>query len=453
MTRTIDLAALTADADEHVPAAGPDRVGDELADDQLDVITHVRRTRDLTRARRRRALWRSCARRRGVRVARELALGQHACPAPQESDRQRRGAPDSARDTRNTGCSPRIRRCRIGHLPGASRAAALTIRLCPPSRRAQAPPQRPEPESLALAAEFPAATRDEWRALVAAVLARSGADGDPEQALAHTTYDGILIKPLYTAEDAHGSTDGLPGHPPFVRGATDRRREPTRLGRAAAARRPGLRARTNAAVLADLENGATSLWLALGDGGLGGRRPDRGARRRLPRPGADRPRRRRAHRGGGRLCSRWRTARRRPGASCAARSARTRSGLRARTGAPGRPGLLLRGSAQSERLPALQLATVDAHRLPRRRRPATPRNWASRAAVGVAYLRALTERRAVGRRGARRARVPVRGDRRPVPVDRQAARRAPDLGPRRRTVRRRRPTGAGSASTRSRPPR
>jgi len=35
-----------------------------------------------------------------------------------------------------------------------------------------APPERPEPESLALATEFPAPTRDEWRALVSAVLAK-----------------------------------------------------------------------------------------------------------------------------------------------------------------------------------------------------------------------------------------------------------------------------------------
>jgi methylmalonyl-CoA mutase len=124
------------------------------------------------------------------------------------------------------------------------------------------------PEALVLAADFPAAGRDEWRALVSAVLTRSGIDGDPEDALSSTTYDGIRIKPLYTADDAHDlDADGLPGHPPFVRGATE-------VGAAAT----GWDVRTrhadadphavNRAALADLETGATSLWLVIGDGGL-----------------------------------------------------------------------------------------------------------------------------------------------------------------------------------------
>ncbi|MDT4950935.1 MAG: methylmalonyl-CoA mutase, partial [Pseudonocardiales bacterium] len=80
-----------------------------------------------------------------------------------------------------------------------------------------------EPQSLALAADFPTPSRAEWRALVAAVLAKSGVaeDVDPEDALSYTTYDGIRIKPLYTADDAHDlDADGRPGYPPFVRGAT-----------------------------------------------------------------------------------------------------------------------------------------------------------------------------------------------------------------------------------------
>ncbi|MDQ2796679.1 MAG: methylmalonyl-CoA mutase family protein, partial [Actinomycetota bacterium] len=81
-----------------------------------------------------------------------------------------------------------------------------------------------EPSSLALAADFPAPTREDWRTLVSAVLAKSGVapDVDPEDALSYTTYDGITVKPLYTADDAHDfDADGLPGHPPFVRGATE----------------------------------------------------------------------------------------------------------------------------------------------------------------------------------------------------------------------------------------
>jgi len=121
-------------------------------------------------------------------------------------------------------------------------------------------PQDPDP--LALALDFPAPTREEWRALVAAVLAKSGVEGDPEDALASITYDGIRIKPLYTADDAPAlAAAGAPGHPPYTRAATatgatatgwDVRTRP--VGADAAA--------VNRAALQDLETGATSLWLA-----------------------------------------------------------------------------------------------------------------------------------------------------------------------------------------------
>ncbi len=81
-------------------------------------------------------------------------------------------------------------------------------------------------EPLALAAEFPAATREDWRELVAGVLRRSGGahadpDLDPEAALSTRLYDGIDVKPLYTAHDGLSvAHDGLPGHPPFVRAAS-----------------------------------------------------------------------------------------------------------------------------------------------------------------------------------------------------------------------------------------
>ena len=143
----------------------------------------------------------------------------------------------------------------------------------PPAEQPAVPPLDPPaaaPASLALAADFPAPTRDEWRSLVAAVLARSGAPegDDPEDALSFTTYDGIAIRPLYTADDVHDvDADGLPGVAPFVRGATT-------SGATAGGWDVRTRhadhdpARTNAAVLADLERGATSLWLLVGDSGL-----------------------------------------------------------------------------------------------------------------------------------------------------------------------------------------
>lgn len=124
-------------------------------------------------------------------------------------------------------------------------------------------------EQLALAGDFPAVSRDEWRALVASVLAKSGRDGvDPEAALTSTTYDGIEIKPLFTAADAHSvAVDGLPGHPPFVRASTPEGAVRTGWDVRQRHADPDVR-RTNEAVLADLNNGATSLWLVLGDSGL-----------------------------------------------------------------------------------------------------------------------------------------------------------------------------------------
>jgi methylmalonyl-CoA mutase len=140
-------------------------------------------------------------------------------------------------------------------------------------------PGREEP-TLSLAAEFPPATRDAWRDLVSAVLAKSGAakrDGaaadlplqDPERALASRTYDGFDLAPLYTSDDVPSDLDaaGLPGQPPFVRGAS---------AHGAAATGWDVRqchldpdpVRLNRALLSDLENGASSVWLVLGSRGL-----------------------------------------------------------------------------------------------------------------------------------------------------------------------------------------
>src|SRR2546430_10154829 len=104
------------------------------------------------------------------------------------------------------------------------------------------------PAELVLAGEFPAATRDDWQALVDAVLHKSGADGLP----ANSTYDGVRLAPLYTAADQ------LPG--PVL---PERTRWDVRQRHAD----PDPTA-TNEAVLADLEHGVSSLWLVLGDAGL-----------------------------------------------------------------------------------------------------------------------------------------------------------------------------------------
>ena len=81
-------------------------------------------------------------------------------------------------------------------------------------------------DELVLAGEFPAADRERWLAAVAAALDRKGGL-TPEAAMARlrsTTYDGITIEPLYTAEDAPDPARPVcPASPPFVRGRTGRR--------------------------------------------------------------------------------------------------------------------------------------------------------------------------------------------------------------------------------------
>ena len=119
----------------------------------------------------------------------------------------------------------------------------------------------------ALAGDFPAATADQWRALVAGVLAKSGLAeaADPEAALRTARSDGITLLPLYTAGDLPAYDIGLPGAAPHVRGAVGATGGAWDVRARHADPDPK---RTNAAVLADLERGATSLWLVLGDGGL-----------------------------------------------------------------------------------------------------------------------------------------------------------------------------------------
>jgi methylmalonyl-CoA mutase len=122
-------------------------------------------------------------------------------------------------------------------------------------------------ERLTLASEFPAATREQWRALVAGVLRRSGVETDDvEAALAGRTYDGFDIAPLYTADDTAPAA-GYPGLPPHVRGGTPDGRVLTGwdVRQRHAHPDPDI---TRRAVLADLEHGGTSLWLVVGDAGL-----------------------------------------------------------------------------------------------------------------------------------------------------------------------------------------
>ncbi|MFD9330997.1 methylmalonyl-CoA mutase family protein [Streptomyces sp. NPDC060065] len=120
-------------------------------------------------------------------------------------------------------------------------------------------------DGLSLASEFPDATHEQWQRLVAGVLRKSGRevpDTAAEEALSTTLEDGLGIRPLYSAHDA-APDSGLPGFAPFVRGG---RAEGSTVGGWDV--RQQHTAVDGGAVLADLENGVTSLWLVAGAGGI-----------------------------------------------------------------------------------------------------------------------------------------------------------------------------------------
>src|SRR3954447_11144518 len=124
----------------------------------------------------------------------------------------------------------------------------------------------------ALAEGFAPATAEQWWGLVGAVLRKSGGldeARDPATALdllSTTTYDGVRIRPLYTADDDVPDS-GFPGVAPYVRGS-----RPTGIGRQGWDVRQHFcdpdPAVTRQAVLTDLENGVTSLWLEGGATGI-----------------------------------------------------------------------------------------------------------------------------------------------------------------------------------------
>ncbi|MFF3448689.1 methylmalonyl-CoA mutase family protein [Streptomyces sp. NPDC002667] len=120
-------------------------------------------------------------------------------------------------------------------------------------------------DGLALAAEFPSATHDQWQLLVEGVLRKSGKEVSgpaAEDALSTRLEDGLTTRPLYTARDTAADA-GFPGFAPFVRGG---RPEGNTAGGWDVRQRHT--AADNALVLGDLENGVTSLWLTVGEGGI-----------------------------------------------------------------------------------------------------------------------------------------------------------------------------------------
>ncbi len=112
----------------------------------------------------------------------------------------------------------------------------------------------PTTAPLTLAGEFPTATREQWLALVAKALKRDPSPSAGEEALAKlrtTTYDDIVIEPLYTAADAvDPALLDAPGGRPRRQGQWDIRQL---VDVAADAGR----------ALEELERGAGSIWLDL----------------------------------------------------------------------------------------------------------------------------------------------------------------------------------------------
>ncbi|MET9686762.1 methylmalonyl-CoA mutase subunit beta [Streptomyces coeruleorubidus] len=120
-------------------------------------------------------------------------------------------------------------------------------------------------DGLELAGDFPDVPHEQWQRLVAGVLRKSGKEvegAEAEEALSTALEDGLRTRPLYTAHDT-APEPGLPGFAPFVRGG---RAEGNTLGGWDVRQRHTVA--DGGAVLADLENGVTSLWLAAGEGGI-----------------------------------------------------------------------------------------------------------------------------------------------------------------------------------------
>ncbi|MET8845278.1 methylmalonyl-CoA mutase family protein [Streptomyces rubiginosohelvolus] len=120
-------------------------------------------------------------------------------------------------------------------------------------------------DGLSPTAAFPDPSHDQWQSLVEGVLRKSGKEvtgSAAEEALSTTLEDGLTTRPLYTASDESPDT-GFPGFAPFTRGS---RAEGNAAGGWDVRQRHALTdpARLNEALLGDLENGVTSLWLTVG---------------------------------------------------------------------------------------------------------------------------------------------------------------------------------------------
>ncbi|MGE0844611.1 methylmalonyl-CoA mutase family protein [Pseudonocardia sp.] len=127
----------------------------------------------------------------------------------------------------------------------------------------------PEPEHLSLAADFPAAERGRWVAMVDQVLRKARRIGEDApvgagvDTLTRTTPDGIRVPPLLTAADTPGVETGVPGTAPYVRGGSAAGVVPDGWDVRQRHAEPDVAA-AREAIAADLENGVNSIWLVVG---------------------------------------------------------------------------------------------------------------------------------------------------------------------------------------------
>ncbi|MGA4507539.1 methylmalonyl-CoA mutase small subunit [Propionibacteriaceae bacterium G1746] len=120
-------------------------------------------------------------------------------------------------------------------------------------------------QTLLLAGDFPVPTDEQWQAEVLKVLNRGRPEGKQltvDQALERLrtrTVDGLVIEPLYTREDGPEHL-GAAGVDPYTRGSVIKDGDPVAWDVRAYHEDPDL-AFTKQQLLADMERGATSLWL------------------------------------------------------------------------------------------------------------------------------------------------------------------------------------------------
>ncbi len=125
-------------------------------------------------------------------------------------------------------------------------------------------PDTPTVDDLTLAGDFDSPSMEQWYTEVAKVLNRGRPEDkqlSPEQAVARlrkTSEDGVSIEPLYTKEDSVEL--GYPGAAPFIRGTSVRRGNMDSWDVRVLHEDPDAKD-TNKLLLADLERGASSVWL------------------------------------------------------------------------------------------------------------------------------------------------------------------------------------------------